>query len=301
MRITLVHNPNAGYENLAGEQLVALLRQGGFEPKYVPSKGPEIDRALENPGEFVAVAGGDGTVAKIAIKLAGRDIPVAILPAGTANNIATSLGISGSFESLIKSWRSAKPRKIDLGKASGRWGEQPFLESFGVGLLAQTMRNIEPMHEPSQQKFQSREEEFHHALREMKKLLERTGSHDYAIEIDGVDRSGAYVLVEAMNMACIGPNLCLVPHSDPGDGMLDLVLLPADQCERFCEYLARRIEGEQKPPGLLTLRGERILIDPKGAPLHIDDELHSESHEPLEPRGAIQLSVNAGRVSFLSP
>ena len=299
MRITLVHNPKAGYGGMKQEQLLSLLRRAGYEPRDVSSKDDQIDRALEDPGEMVVVAGGDGTVARIAVKLAGREIPVAILPAGTANNIALSLGIRGSFESLIKSWSNAKPRKVDLGTARGRWGEQRFIESFGLGLLAQMMRNIEPMHNASRQKFQTRQEEFRHALRDMKKVIERTGSHEYAIEIDGVDRSGAYVLVEAMNIACIGPNLCVAPQADVSDGMLDLVLLPADQCDPFREYLARQIEGEHNPPELTTVRGKKMVIDPKGAPLHIDDELHSESHDPLEPPGAIELTVNAGQVTFL--
>ena len=299
MRITLIHNPGAGYDNLPGEKLVSLLQHAGYEPRCVSSKGGDIDRALEDPGEFVVVAGGDGTVAKIAMKLAGREIPVAILPAGTANNIALSLGVRGSFESLINGWSNATPGKIDLGIARGRWGEERFVESFGLGLLAQTMRNIEPMHDASQQKFQTRQEEFQHALREMKKVIERTSSRDYAIEIDGVDRSGAYALVEAMNIACIGPNLCLAPHAGLSDGLLDLVLLPASECDSFCDYLARQIEGEQRPPQFATIRGRRIVIDPKGAPLHIDDGLHSESHEPLEPPGPIELTVEAAQVTFL--
>lgn len=301
MRITLVHNPNAGYGDLKQDDVLSLLRRAGYEPRIVSSKDDEIDRALEDPGELIVVAGGDGTVAKIARKLAGREIPMAILPTGTANNIALSLGIRESSESLIKSWANAKPRKIDLGIARGRWGAERFIESFGLGLLAQTMRNIEPMHDASQQKFQTRAEEFQHALREMKKVVERTGSHKYTIEIDGADRSGAYVLVEAMNIACIGPNLCLAPQADVSDGLLDLVLLPADQRDDFCEYLAQQIEGQHLPPQLTTIRGRKIVIDPKGAPLHIDDELHSESQEPLEPPGPIELTVQAGQVTFLLP
>jgi diacylglycerol kinase family enzyme len=161
------------------------------------------------------------------------------------------------------------------------------------------MRNVEPMHDVSQQEFETRDEEFRHALREMKKVAQRTPPHEYGIEIDGADRSGAYVLVEAMNIACIGPNLCLAPQADASDGLLDLVLLPAEQRERFCEYLARRMEGDQNLPELLTVRGKEILIDPKGAPLHIDDELHSESHEPLEPPGAIEVTVKSGQTTFL--
>ena len=44
-------------------------------------------------GDAVIVAGGDGTVGKVAKRLAGTDVPLVVLPTGTANNIARSLGI----------------------------------------------------------------------------------------------------------------------------------------------------------------------------------------------------------------
>lgn len=55
-----------------------------------------LESVLESTDVIVA-AGGDGTVSTAARAVAGRDIPVAILPLGTANNIARSLGIEGSI------------------------------------------------------------------------------------------------------------------------------------------------------------------------------------------------------------
>ena len=298
-RITLVHNPAAGYHDITGEQIAAMLRQAGYAPDSVSSKDPALDRALDDPGDCVVVAGGDGTVAKVAIILAGRDVPLFILPCGTANNIAMSLGITGSIQSLVTRLPIAKPRRIDLGVARGRWGEQRFVESFGVGLFATAMRNIEPMHDASHQRFATPHEEFEHAHCEMIKLLERTTSRECRIELDGIDRSGQYVLIEAMNIACIGPNLCLAPDADPGDGMLDVVLLPESDRESFCECLKRRIEGDRSPPPVSIVRATKITIDPCGSPLHIDDELHSESHEPLEPPGPIELSARGGQIRIL--
>jgi diacylglycerol kinase family enzyme len=109
------------------------------------------------------------------------------------------------------------------------------------------------------------------------------------------------VLVEAMNMSHIGPNLPLAPSADVSDGMLDVVLLPESNRERFSEYLARRIEGAEQPSDLHVRRVRNATIDPRGSPLHIDDELHSESHEPLEPPGAVEVSAAAGQLTFLIP
>jgi diacylglycerol kinase family enzyme len=301
MRITLIHNPRAGYHGITAHQVILLLQQSGYQPTCVSSRGPEMEKALESPGELVVIAGGDGTVARVAIHLAGRSVPAAIIPLGTANNIATALGIAGTIEVQVGSWARARPRKIDIGVARGRWGEIRFIESFGVGLMAMTMRNIEPMHASSQQKFQTRDEEFRQAYREMKKVVERTAPRHCAIESDGVDRSGSYVLAEALNIPCIGPKLPLAPQADAGDGQLDVVLVGEDQRERFCQFLTQRIQDDPIAPDLFVQRATRVMIDPRGTSMHIDDVLHSESHEPLEPAGPIELTVDRQCATFLTP
>jgi diacylglycerol kinase family enzyme len=300
-RITLVHNPAAGYHNIKSEDIVAMLSRACYAPQSVSSKDPELDRSLEDPGDFVVVAGGDGTVATIAIKLAGKGVPVFVLPLGTANNIATSLGIVGSVNSLVPRIRDAKPQRVDIGVARGRWGEKRFVESVGTGLIAATIRNIEPLHDQSHPRFATPSEEFQHAYREMIKVLERTAARQCALQIDGIDRSGKYALVEAMNITCIGPNLCLASHADAGDGLLDLVLVAEHDRGRLCDYLNRRIEGDVPDFPFPTIRANDVVIDPCSAPLHIDDELHSESHEPLEPPGPIRLCIEAPGVAFLIP
>ena len=77
-------------------------------------------------------AGGDGTVARAGRALAGRDMSLAILPLGTANNIASSLGISGTPAEAIAAWRHQRVVRIDVGVIQHD-GESRFLESVGAG------------------------------------------------------------------------------------------------------------------------------------------------------------------------
>ena len=70
--------------------------------------------------DLVVAAGGDGTVATAAGIAVRTSAPLAILPLGTANNIATSLGVSAPAPDLIASWATARRVPFDLGRARAR-------------------------------------------------------------------------------------------------------------------------------------------------------------------------------------
>ncbi len=59
----------------------------------------------------------------------------------------------------------------------------------------------------------------------LKIRLEACPAIQLKMALDGRDLTGDYVLLEAMNIRSIGPNLRLAPDADPGDGLLDIVLV----------------------------------------------------------------------------
>ncbi|MGH2404324.1 MAG: diacylglycerol/lipid kinase family protein, partial [bacterium] len=94
-RARLVYNPGAGRAGgLTVDDLLRALADAGFTPVHDPTATEaDLDRLLENPVDLVVAAGGDGTVRAVATRLIGRDIPLAIVPLGTANNVAAALGV----------------------------------------------------------------------------------------------------------------------------------------------------------------------------------------------------------------
>ncbi len=93
-------------------------------------------RAAEIAGEkydLVVVAGGDGTVREVAGALVQTDIPLAIVPLGTFNNLALSLKLPADTDAVCDLIEAGLTRQIDVGIADSR---HPFFEGAGVGVDA---------------------------------------------------------------------------------------------------------------------------------------------------------------------
>lgn len=271
MRITLMHNPTAGRGELSREQLQEMLQKAGYDPRYQSTQRENFPQALKTPGELVVVAGGDGTVGKVFPHLMGREIPLTILPIGTANNIAKTLGILGKPEKLIEGWKSARRRTVDVGIAKGPWGTIPFIEAVGVGFFPQMMSFISAINKAYQ--LPSRDEELKYDLNLYKALLPYYRSQEWSINLDGQTFSGRYLLVEVMNIAHLGPKICLGSQADPSDGYLDLVLVKEEERESMVQYLADCWANKSVSPNFAVHQGQRLQIQWDGSEIHIDSKL----------------------------
>jgi diacylglycerol kinase (ATP) len=124
----LLHNPTAGAKHPPADELIIAATQAGIHPTYFSTKDKRYKAALRKSWDLVIVAGGDGTVARAVRELKDRSTPLAILPIGTANNIARSVGIVGEPKSLLSRLPAAPIKSLDVGLAKGPWGKSIFLE-----------------------------------------------------------------------------------------------------------------------------------------------------------------------------
>jgi diacylglycerol kinase (ATP) len=274
MRVTLMHNPTAGHDSPDEDDLVKAITKAGHKVTYQSTRKKKWQQALGDPGDLVVVAGGDGTVGRVLRTMAGRDVPVAILPLGTANNIASSLGIDGRYKALIAGWGSGRRGRIDVGTVRGPWGDKRFLEAIGFGLFTHTMALVETKQEPDEP--EDRDTELDRDLRFLHKTLAATRARHWGVAVDGQDQSDAYFLLEVQNIPLIGPNVRLAEAADPGDGQLDVVLLGERQRDGFAAYLAERIDGKVRTFDCPTVRGDTVTIRWDGSPIRIDDEIHAD-------------------------
>jgi diacylglycerol kinase (ATP) len=154
--VRLVHNPTAGEGKHSKTEIVKIMKSYGYI-------APET--------EFIAIAGGDGTIRKTIMNLLSKKLkfkrPIALLPFGTANNIATSLGITEDVGKNISTWDSYKLRNFDVGQVLGLEKAAYFIEAVGFGLfpkLIETLENTNTDH------IKSAEDEFELALDTLLKI-----------------------------------------------------------------------------------------------------------------------------------
>ena len=307
MRVTLIHNPGAGRQDKdAAKSLMKLLRRAGHKPRYQPAKEKKWHRVLDKGADLVVVAGGDGTVASVTRHMVGRGVPVAILPSGTANNIARSLGLlKRPFEELVRGWRDARRVRLDLGIACGPWGERYFVEGLGAGLFAGLLVRSEAYEVTRKDERKKAKRSAHvvdNALRRLKQAAETAEPVEVAARLDGVDISGNYLLFEAVNLPYIGPNLFIAPDTKAGDGRLEVVLVPEAQRRRLVQYLEHWQENRERPSLLPSRRGKHLQIEWTGFALHIDDKLRPKKEADAEDvAGLVDVRVDGAAVEFLSP
>ncbi|MBA3318389.1 MAG: hypothetical protein H0T50_09915 [Gemmatimonadales bacterium] len=269
MRVSLIHNPAAGDEGHSVERLLQELKDAGHEARAWSTKKEKLEKALEDPGDLVVVAGGDGSIKKVAIAIAGRGIPMAILPIGTANNIAKSLGALGSVRQLIEGWRRGERRRLAVGTVATRWGAMRFVESVGVGIFTELVTRGDS--EVNDNTAGLTGHAIDRALLLLQSIVAERAPRFRRLELDSCDLSGDYLLVEAMNMPLVGPNVTLAPGADYGDGELELVTVAEPEREVLAEYVRARLSGGAAPPELTVRRGSRVTMRASPGELHVDD------------------------------
>ena len=196
----------------------------------------------------------------------------------------------------MRGWERPRRVKLDVGIAAGPWGERYFVESVGAGLFASVLAT------PSSHKLKKRKAPVEGGLRRLRKAAARCEPPEITAALDGQDISGRYLLLEAVNLPYVGPNLHLAHDSQPGDGQFDVVLVSEEQRGRLLYYLEHWQENRERLGMLPTRRGRRLQLEWTGFALHIDDKLQPKAKaKPKEIAGLVEARIDGDAVEFLLP
>jgi diacylglycerol kinase family enzyme len=128
---------NSGAGN-ADDVEKALRKAGCFD---IHEQAPEgltraVRKAVENGATRVAAVGGDGTVSAVAAAIAGSNVELVVIPAGTLNHFARDHGVPTDLDAACALAPSGQIRMVDVGWVNGRL----FLNTSSVGVYANFVR-----------------------------------------------------------------------------------------------------------------------------------------------------------------
>ncbi|MEX2231843.1 MAG: diacylglycerol kinase family protein [Cyclobacteriaceae bacterium] len=297
-KATVLHNPEAGEGETSKRELINKIESAGFKCSYSSTKQYRWENIETEDIEFLILAGGDGTVRKVAEELLSRKViekklSLALLPLGTANNIAKTLGLDGSTREIIEGWQEGTSKKFDVGMIDGLDEPSFFLEAFGYGLFPKLMQQ---MKKQKKDDISDPKEKMQAALELLYDLIIEAPVKKCSLKINDIDYSGEFLLVEVMNIRSIGPNLNLAPEADPGDGEFDVVLITENQRKALAEYVRKKMNGKEVQFDFPLLKAKELEILWDGKHAHVDDEYY-KIEKPLR----IKIEVREGLLEFLLP
>ena len=287
LRTLLLHNPTAGNGHPSGDELMDLLASAGFSPEYQSSK-KGYKKTLRKKWDLILVAGGDGTVTKVARTLEDREKLLAILPVGTANNVASALGLNGEIETIIEGLPSAESKRLDVGLAHGPWGKRRFLEAVGFGTIAKAIAHSDGREKPpiGLRVYWGREE--------LQQYLKEATPERYEVDVDGEVFAGEFLLVEIMNLGRTGPALPIASTAAHDDGLFDIIFLFESDRGPMLSWLE---DPESEPPPVTVRKGREVGLRWERGHARIDDRVY----HPPKKGGAVKITLDDCGLRVLVP
>jgi diacylglycerol kinase (ATP) len=214
-----------------------LRRQGVDDPLWVEIAksrfaAEQVKRVLNEGAELLFVWGGDGTAQRSIDALAGSATPLAIVPAGTANLLATNLGIPQDIEQAVSIGLRGERRKLDVGRFNG----ERFAVMAGAGFDASMIQEADGS-------LKDRLGRVAYVWSGSRNL--RAKPFNAKIAVDGVPwYAGAASCILVGNVGRLFGGIEVFGDARPDDGRLEIGVVNADGVVDWVRTLARTAVGQ---------------------------------------------------------
>jgi diacylglycerol kinase (ATP) len=267
----------------------ALARHGIRDPLWaeVPKsrKAPkQVRKLLRRGAEHFLVWGGDGMAQRCIDTLAGTDATVGIVPAGTANLLATNLGIPKDIEGAVAIGLHGRPRPLDVGSLNG----ERFAVMAGAGFDAGMINGADG-------RLKATLGRAAYIWTGAKAL--RADPFTARIRVDGTPwYDGPASCILAGNVGALFAGVEVFADAEPDDGLLDLAVITADGLAQWAGTIGRTIAGSlERSPNCRLVRGRkfRVKLDRK-----VRYELDGGAREKVK---TYRLTVEPQAITILVP
>jgi diacylglycerol kinase (ATP) len=243
--------------SLIGRAVEVLEKQGHHVIK-APTTGPRtageiVRRHMQEGADLIVAAGGDGTINEVAEGMVHTEVPLAILPAGTANVLAVEMRMGRNLLRAADRLRECRPHRISVGRVSFEDGSgtRHFLLMAGVGLDAQIVYNVSlPV--------KARVGKLAYWLAGWGMLGRRLAQ--FEVESNNVRRPCSFALVSKVRN--YGGDFEIARSVNLFDDRFELVLFEGESSLSYLKYLAglvfNRVEGM---PGVSVTRTRQATLE----------------------------------------
>ena len=261
VRVKLIANPGAGNVLKAAsrfEQVTSYLEEAGLKVDVAfasPKKEaiPIAQRAVKDGYDVIIAMGGDGTIGAVIRGIAGSKARLGIIPAGTENDIARSLGIPEDLKEACAIIASGHTRKVDLGCITTKDEKNHyFFMMIAIGLTATLYPMVKDV---PNGKFGRVMEAIKTILKyEPNPTVNLTLDDDSKIEVETM-------LVTITNTPVTGVKNLVAPDASMEDGLLDISVYPGFTKAELINYFVKTAHEGTTPDGRIhRYRAKKIKV-----------------------------------------
>jgi diacylglycerol kinase (ATP) len=186
-----------------------------------------LKKDVKRKVDLVIAVGGDGTVNRVIQEIAGSNIKLFIIPTGTANDLASELGVKASFKNILQNIKDAEAKKIDLIKVNDRL----MSTNGGVGIAADVAREVNLFREkvPFFKEFMKLSKGKIYATVLAKKLIslkiKRYSLYLESTELPFTNQTIISPLILISNQSTLGSCFNIAPETVNNDGKFNVTIL----------------------------------------------------------------------------
>lgn len=279
-KVKFIYNPNSGERKISQEldKIIEIYQQYNYTVvpfrlcKNIPIKDAFFDMELDY--DHILISGGDGTVDLIVNTMKELDIniPIGILPCGTANDFAKAVNLSFNPKEAIERIVNSNPKKIDIGKINDKY----FINVASAGMFTDVSQKINPEFKNSMGKVSYYLKGIEEALYMRKFSIK--------VESDEVEYNGDMYLMLIFNGKTAG-NINLAYKAEVDDGLLDVIIVKDVLFPNMFPLLISILKGEHlegyNENEILYFKTNKLKIDCKDK-LNTDIDGEKGPDFPLE-------------------
>ncbi|HTQ17063.1 diacylglycerol kinase [Mycobacterium sp.] len=273
-KVTALTNPLSGHGAAvsASHHAIARLKHRGVEVVEIVGEDAEDARyllaaAVEKGTDAVVVTGGDGVISNALQVLAGTDVPLGIVPAGTGNDHAREFGIptkdpEAAADVIIDGWTET----IDLGRIRDRTG----LEKW-FGTVAATGFDSLVTDRANRMTWPHGRARYYIA---MFAELSQLRMLPFRLVLDGKQEIEADLTMTAFgNTRSYGGGMLICPNADRTDGLLDLTMVASGSRTRLVRFFPTAIKGTHvELDEVTTARATTVDVECPGINVYADGD-----------------------------